>query len=142
MTRNIQALLGKSFIDGIFIPSMASAAAAFVSNKKTLNPMFCLLLRDDIVAWYISKSQARTESKIQELERQLSDRVTKNVSSVQSRLEKLVPKVSNEESSVLPKVSINGINPEPIDMKLRQLISFATSSEHLCLMPVSYHAWL
>ena len=142
MTRNIQALLGKSFIDGIFIPSMASAAAAFVSNEKMLNPMFCLLLRDDIVAWYISKSQARTESKIQELERQLSDRVTKNVSSVQSRLEKLVPRVSKEESSVIPKVSISGINPEPIDIKLRQLISFATSSDNLCLMPISYHAWL
>lgn len=143
MTRNIQELVGKSFINGVFIPAMASGASAFSANEDMLRPALSLLLRDDIVAWYISKSQPRNDTKMQELERQLADRVTKNVALVQSRFEKLTPESPKGDSTTPPQIiTPDGKFPEPIDSKIRKLVSFATSTDNLAIMPPSYRAWL
>jgi hypothetical protein len=53
-------------------------SSAIREHKDEFDPILGLLMRDDILAWYI-KLLAKTDSKTQELERQLIKRVSKNV---------------------------------------------------------------
>lgn len=129
MTPNIEALIGKTYIDGRFIRSMAMVAGAIREHREEFDPILRLLMRDDILAWY-SKSLAKTDSKTQELERQLMERVSKNVSVLHARFSECAPtstKASKEGS---------------IDSRIRELYDAATSAENLSMMPTNYHAWL
>jgi len=126
-------------MQGNFIPGLASAAMGICAHEKELDPIFHLLLRDDIVSWYTSKSHARGDRKMQELERQLVERqVRKNVTLVQGRLKECNPKEMNVEP-----VSGEGVaRQEPLDQRLRDLISSATSWDSLGMMPAEFQAWL
>ena len=134
MTPNVVALLGQSVLEGRFIPSFAMVADAIRENKEDFDPILRLLMRDDILAWY-SKSLAKVDSKTQELERQLVERVTKNVATLQSRFAECAPA---RKSSDNDKASAK----EPVDQKARELLALAMDSEKLCMMPTSYAAWL
>lgn len=129
MTRNIEALVGKPYLEGRFITSFAMIAGAVRQHRDKLDPILRLLMRDDILAWY-SKSLAKTDSKTQELERQLIERVSKNVQTLQAKF---------SECSASSK---HGQGKDPIDCRVRDLYSAATNPEKLCMMPTSYHAWL
>ena len=96
-----------------------------------MDPILRLLMRDDIVAWYC-KSMAKSDSKLQELERQLVDRVSKNVSHLQGRFSECAPTKEQSEN----------LKDGPVDKKVRELIAAASDSEKLCTMPTSYQAWL
>lgn len=135
MTRNIQQLTGPFNLQGSFIPSIGYAATAFCTHKEEMPALFCLLLRDDIVNWYTSKSSPRTDAKTQELERQLMDRVLKNAALVQGRLKECVPHGARTEG-VEPK------GDEPIDKRVRELLDKSTQAERLCMMPNAYQPWL
>lgn len=126
MTPNIESLVGKPYLDGRFLRSFAMISGAIKEHKDEFDPILRLLMRDDILAWY-SKSQAKTDNKTQELERQLIERVSKNVSTLQLRFAECSP---------------NKRNKEPADARVQNLYAAATNTEKLCMMPTSYHPWL
>lgn len=126
MTPNVEALIGKPYLDARFIRSFAMVSAAIKEHKDEFDPILRLLMRDDILAWY-SKSLAKTDTKTQELERQLIERVSKNVATLQSRFAECSP--SNRST-------------DPVDMRVQQLYIAATDPEKLCMMPTNYHPWL
>jgi transformation/transcription domain-associated protein len=129
LTRNIQELIGPFLVDGVFIPSFASASAALNTCKDELTSTLQLLLRDDIVAWYVSKSAQREGSRSTlELEQQLTDRVAKNVAFIQERIEECTPNNEDEES--------------PLDVGTKRLVAIATSETNLASMPATFCSWL
>jgi transformation/transcription domain-associated protein len=131
MTPNIETLLGEHHMQGIFIRSMAMVAGAIREHKEEFDPILRLLMRDDILAWY-SKSLAKSDSKTQELERQLIERVSKNVYTLQARFFECAPSTKTGGDLMAP----------PIDKRVGELVKTATDAEKLCMMPASYHAWL
>jgi len=129
LTRNIKTALGPILFDGTFVPTMASIAAAFSSKSSEMHLSLCLLLRDDIISWYASKSFARAESETRDLERQLDPRIIRNAELVMSRFKECAPsKASNADQAV--------------DSKLRDLIDSATKIENLSRANVAFEAWL
>ena len=133
MTPNIEKLIGPILLQGSFVPALSSAALAVFAKKDEMDPILHLLLRDDIVSWYTSKSSPRTDAKTQELEKQLLDRVNKNTSLVQSRFRDCSPEEARNSDAG---------RVQPIDQKVRDLITAATSSEKLCMLPHGYQGWL
>lgn len=136
MTRNIQTLVGPnaSMTDGVLIPGICSIASSIWEHKNEVDSVLRLLLRDDMISWYTSKSVARSDTETQELERQFADRISKNVSLVRGRIEECVPTVSS-------KVGEDG-NENVVDAKVRSLIETASSPETLCMASSSFQAWL
>jgi len=138
-TPSLRETLGPMFLEGRFIPSMAMIAEAIKGVLDDLDPVLRLLLRDDIIAWYTSKSMAKSDSKTQELEKQLADRVSKNVGQIQVRTVECAPRLpatSNQDNSN------NTVPKEPVNRKVRTLIEQATSAERLCMLPATYQPWL
>ena len=132
MTPNLHAIVGLLLLNGRFIPSFLTVAETIKNYKEEMDPILRLLMRDDIVAWYC-KSMAKSDSKLQELERQLADRVSKNVSYLQVRFSECAPKKGKSDTK-----NQDG----PVDKKIRELIAVASDPHNLCMMPTSYHAWL
>lgn len=94
-------------------------------------------MRDDVMSWYTSKSSAKNDQKLQEVEGQLSDQIWKNVRFVQECFKECSPReVEDAAAEAMSE------NPDPIDARVRSLIDAATSAEKLSLMPVEYHPWL
>lgn len=120
-------------LEGRFITSFSAVAESVKSCKDEMDPILRLLMRDDIVAWYC-KSMAKSDAKLQELEKQLTDRVSKNVSHLQARFSECAPNRDNRERDQAQE--------GPVDRKVRDLISAATDPGKLCTMPTSYQAWL
>lgn len=137
LTRNITEFIGPFCLEGIFVPTLGVIAAALNGRKNVLEPILHLLLRDDVMAWYISKSSPKNDQKMQEIERQLSDRIWSNVLSVQERFEECSPRVVSDTATEATK-----LNPNPIDSNLRFLIDAATSPNQLSQMPPSFQPWL
>jgi hypothetical protein len=98
--------------------------------------MIHLLLRDDVISWYTSKTSSANDKKLQDVELQLSDRVWKNVHFVQQRLDSCAPKRVENVAEAIKE------DPDPIDMKVRTLVDAACSAERLSSMPASFQAWL
>jgi phosphatidylinositol kinase/protein kinase (PI-3 family) len=90
MTPNLKTFLGLPFLNGRFVSAMTTVAEAVKNSKDEVDPVWRLLMRDDIVAWYC-KSMAKSDTKLQELEKQLADRVTKNVVSSRGCCVPLIP---------------------------------------------------
>jgi len=137
LTRNITEFVGPFLLEGVFVPSFANISSAMHSKRSALEPILHLLLRDDVMAWYISKSSAKNDQKMQEVERQLSDRIWSNVRFVQDLFEECSPREVGDAAAeaITP-------NPDPIDIKVRSLVDAATSAEQLSFMPAAYQAWL
>ena len=137
MTRNMTEFIGPFLLEGVLVPSFAITSSALHSQRSVLRPILHLLMRDDVMAWYISKSSAKNDQKMQDIERQLFDQMWKNVQFVQDCLEECCPReiLNAGAEAVQP-------NPDPIDAKVRSLIDVATSAEKLSLMPAAYHPWL
>ncbi|KAL3798859.1 hypothetical protein HJC23_004647 [Cyclotella cryptica] len=137
MTRSIAEFIGPFLLEGIFLPSFVSISTAMNTKRTALEPILHLLLRDDIISWYTSKTQPRNDKKLQEMEQQLSDRARKNICYVQTCLQdcssRFVENVTEEAVSC---------NPQPIDFHVRNLMDAATNEQNLSAMSPSYHAWL
>ena len=129
--------IGPFLLEGVFITAFATISSAMNSKRSVLEPILHLLLRDDVMAWYISKSSAKNDQKMQEVERQLSDRTWSNVRFVQDRFEECAPREVHDAASEAIKPNI-----DPIDIKVRSLVDAATSAEKLSMMPAAYAAWL
>ena len=132
MTQNLSEMVGVPFLNGRFISSFATVAEAVKNCKDEMDPILRLLMRDDIIFWYC-KSMAKSDAKLQELEKQLADRVSKNVSYLQARF---------AECSLQGKKNGADAPEGPIDNKVRDLISIASNPSKLCIMPTNYQGWL
>ena len=132
MTPNVSALIGLPLMNGRFVTSFATVADSVKKCKEEMDPILRLLMRDDIVAWYC-KSMAKSDSKLQELEKQLADRVSKNVSYLQARFTESAPKKDGDNTET---------SGEYIDQQVRDLIAAASDPEKLSAMPTNYQAWL
>lgn len=130
MTRNLSELIGFPLQDGLFVPTMATASEAITSEKHLLDPILHLLLRDDLVAYY-TKSVAKPDTKTQEMEKQLNDRISKNVSTVQARFASCSPNVVKHDSS-----------DDSVYQHIHKLLSLAQKDEQICLMPSAFQGWL
>ena len=131
LTRNITEFVGENMLRGVFVPVMASAASAISHHENDIEPALQLLCRDDIVSWYLSKSAQRDGSQRsnQELERQLADRISKNVKGIKGKLKQCAINLEKDKEDC-------------IDSGVKKLVEIATNAENLASMPVSYSAWL
>ena len=136
LTRNLSEFIGSHLMNGIFKPSLSSAASAISADGQNLEPALQLLSRDDIVAWYLSKSAQRdgTQRSTQDLERHLQDRVKKNVYLIQNRMRECAPRYEKDSNSKEARV--------PIDHSVEKLISIATKAENQVSMSLSFCPWL
>lgn len=113
---------------------MSTIAATIRDREEDLDPVLRLLIRDDIVAWYTSKSMAKNDAKTQDLEKQLADRVSKNVADAQKRIAECAPVVTKKENERVAK--------HAVDARVRKLVDEASSPETLCMMPSNFQPWL
>jgi len=146
MTPNIERAIGEHHIQGIFVRSIAMISGAVKQHKEEFDPILRLLMRDDILAWY-SKSLAKTDSKTQELERQLIERVSKNVHTLQSRFSECSPKIyqntNNRKGEIVPNSSqTDNCLPLVLDKRVNELLKVATDPEKLCMTRICYQGWL
>jgi phosphatidylinositol kinase/protein kinase (PI-3 family) len=134
LTRNIEKLIGSVFMHGVFVPALCSAASAISAAENRLEAVFQLLIRDDIVSWYMSKASQRegTQKPVDELERQLADRVIKNTVLILTRFRDCTPRESRSE----------GNKGRALDERVRALVKTATLESNLAEMPAGYQAWL
>jgi transformation/transcription domain-associated protein len=128
LTPNIHSLIGFPLLDARFIASIAKIASAVYECRDVMDPVLRLLMRDDIVAFY-TKAMAKSDSKTIEMERQLVDRVSRNVTSIHARFSQCGIKRSDKKE-------------EPVDQNVRDLVDAARSKDNLCMMSSSYQAWL
>lgn len=137
ITRNIRTLVGShsAIIDGILVPGICSVASSIWDHKDEIDSVLRLLLRDDMISWYTSKSRATSDVETQELERQFAERISKNVSLVRGRIESCVPEVSSKSAE-------GRGNDNMVDTKVRSLIDMASSPEILCMAPINFQGWL
>jgi phosphatidylinositol kinase/protein kinase (PI-3 family) len=133
MTANLLNLIGFPLLEGQFIPSMTTIAGAVRDHKSDLFYALRLLARDDLIAFY-TRSMPKSDSKTQEMERQLADRVVKNAASILSRIGECAPIVSREETSTSEE--------DPVDKTVRDLLDSSRSADKLCQMSSVYQAWL
>lgn len=131
LTVNLTNLIGFPLLDGHFVPSMAITASAVREFKQDLTPILRLLMRDDVIAFY-TRSMPKSDAKTVEMEKQLADRVHKNVVTLMTRVTECAPRLKRDEKS----------SDDPIDQRVKDLVAAARSPEKLCMMPSSYQAWL
>ena len=136
LTPNISSLIGFPLLDARFRTSVAVIADAVFSCREVLDPIFRLLMRDDLVAFY-TKSIAKTDSKTCEMEKQLTHSVARNVAYLHSRFAECAPTYMNKK-----KTDDDERPKTPVDQRVRDLIEAARNPENLCMMSGSYQGWL
>jgi hypothetical protein len=128
LTPNIVNLIGFSLLDACFVTSMARIATAVRTYRNDIDPILRLLMRDDLVTFY-TKSMAKSDSQTQEMEKQLTDRVSRNVATLHSRFAECCP-------------TYNQPTTDPVDQRVRDLIATARSPKVLSNMPINFHGWI
>jgi len=131
LTKNLSALIGYPLLDGHFLHTMSLLSEAITDEKNFLEPIFNLLLRDDLVAFY-TKSMAKSDSTTQEMDKQLKERIVKNTLEVQSRFVRCSPDLSSKSH----------VSDSPIDRHLRYLMEVAEGEEAISMMPSNFQGWL
>lgn len=133
LSPNLATLIGFPILNSRFVVSMATIAGAVKSCHQDLDPIFRLLMRDDLVAFY-TKSVAKSDAKTFEMEKQLSGSVSRNVAALHSKFSECAP-------TGTPKIG-NEKEIELLDQKVRDLVTAARNPENLCLMSGNYQGWL
>jgi hypothetical protein len=73
---------------------------------------------------------AKSDNKTQEMERQLVDRVSQNVATVQSRFSECSPKLRKDKKEGL------------VDQRVRELLDAAQSKDNICMMNGTFQGWV
>jgi len=131
MTPNLDNLIGFPLADGRFVTSLSVVASTLREFKHDINPILRLLMRDDLVAFY-TRSMPKSDNKTQEMEKQLSDRVLKNVAMISGRLGECTP----------TSPEVDDVKKHPIDKRVRELLEVARQPESLCMMQSNFQGWL
>jgi transformation/transcription domain-associated protein len=137
LTSNLLDTIGVSLLDSTFITSICRVAAAVRSRRHDIDPTLRLLMRDDLVTFY-TKSMAKSDSQTQEMEKQLGDRVSRNVANLHSRFSECCPTHGIANSG-----NIDDKEPDDtVDERVRRLLASARSHSNLSQMPTSFQGWL
>ncbi|GAX24432.1 transformation/transcription domain-associated protein [Fistulifera solaris] len=137
LTSNLFDTIGVTFLESTFITSICRVAAAVRSRRHDIDPTLRLLMRDDLVTFY-TKSMAKSDSQTQEMEKQLGDRVSRNVANLHSKFSECCPTHGIASSG-------NSDDKEPddtVDERVRRLLASARSHSNLSQMPTSFQGWL
>lgn len=138
LTPNIVDAIGVSLLDSSFIASICRVAAAVRSRRHDIDPTLRLLMRDDLVTFY-TKSMAKSDSQTQEMEKQLADRVSRNVANLHSRFSECCPThgivshTTNDDKET---------KSDTVDERVRRLVATARSHADLSQMSASFQGWL
>jgi transformation/transcription domain-associated protein len=133
ITPNIVSLIGFPLLEAPFISSIAFAASAVQACREDIDPVWRLLMRDDDLVAFYTKSLAKSDVKTVEMEKQLVERVARNVATVHTRFAECVPRANNPEGEQ---------TTNPIDQRVRDLIEAARNPDNLCMMSGNYQPWL
>jgi transformation/transcription domain-associated protein len=131
LTPNLELLIGFPFLDSRYTTAMSLIAGAIQQYQHDLDPIFRLLMRDDLIA-YFTKSLAKSDSTTVGMEKQLSGSVSRNVAILHTRFAECAP----SPKGVITKQQLH------VDQRVRDLIDSARNPENLCLMPGSYQGWI
>jgi phosphatidylinositol kinase/protein kinase (PI-3 family) len=146
-------------VDGVLVPAMVSMAQALSDKVEVLKPYLALMLRDDLISWHASKIGPRGELEQRAIEKQLTERMNKNVSKVRglsqitgahvcrmctSCASPSTLQVLERFSSVRP---LNGARDEagkaiPVDSKVYDLVDAASCEGNLMRMNPVWMPWL
>lgn len=130
LTPSVSTAIGQPYLKSHFTVSIGASAGAIASAKDHFEPVLQIVLRDDLVG-FSTKSMAKSDSKTVELEKQLSDRFGKNVDRIMNRLIECSPRTHLDDDSA-----------DPIDSRIRNLVSQAQDKANLATMSGSFHGWL
>ncbi len=135
LTRNLTKFLAPFHVDGVMVPAIVSLAQALMDKVEVFRPYLSLVLRDDLLSYYSSKHKSGPPSELEQrnLEKQLSDRMSKNVNNLLRRIESVTPKLDDRNS--------NG-QRIPCDSKVYTLIDAASYEGNLVRMTPTWHPWL
>ncbi|KAG5177723.1 hypothetical protein JKP88DRAFT_189050 [Tribonema minus] len=135
LTRNVTALLAPFLVDGVLTTAVATAAQGLIAQREALHSYLSLMLRDDMVSWHGSKSQTlRKEAEVRAIERQLSERMNKNVVKLLDRLESLCPREGLRDPNTGAAVAV--------DKRAHDLVEAAQNEGKLCFMPPTWMPWV
>eukprot|EP00611_Tribonema_gayanum_P023716 TRINITY_DN5051_c0_g1_i1.p1 TRINITY_DN5051_c0_g1~~TRINITY_DN5051_c0_g1_i1.p1 ORF type:complete len:1274 (+),score=406.51 TRINITY_DN5051_c0_g1_i1:441-3824(+) len=135
LTRNVTALLAPFLVDGVLTTAVATAAQGLIAQREALHSYLSLMLRDDMVSWHGSKSQTlRKEEEVRAIERQLSERMNKNVAKLLDRLEGLCPREGLRDPNTGAAVAV--------DKRAHDLVEAAQNEGKLCFMPPTWMPWV
>jgi transformation/transcription domain-associated protein len=134
LTRNITTLLSPFLIDGVFATSMVTTAQALSAHSDVMFSYLRLMLRDDLQSWHASKTAVRSEFEQRGIEKQLNDRVQKNVNRVMARIDDVCAK---------PSLVVKETNrPVAADTRVHELIRSSQSDKALSSMNATWMAWV
>ncbi len=135
LTRNLTKLLAPFHVDGVMVPAIVSLAQSLMDKVEVFRPYLSLVLRDDLLSYYSSKNKSGPPSELEQrtLEKQLSDRISKNVTNLLRRIESVTPKLDDRNSSG---------QLIPCDSKVYALIDAASCEGNLVRMTPTWHPWL
>ncbi|CAM9242622.1 unnamed protein product [Chrysoparadoxa australica] len=134
LTRNMVHLLSPLLVEGVMSYSMASVAQVLVQKKEFFEPYLALMLRDDLLSWHASKTAPRSETEQRVVEKQLQERMTKNVSKVMARLDVLNPKPDRRDHTSGAQLGV--------DHGVCTLLEAAQKPKALASMPAVWSSWL
>ena len=131
LTPNIQTLIGFLYLDARYTTAMTLIAGAVQQCQQDLDPIFRLLMRDDLIA-YFTKSLAKSDSTTVEMEKQLAGSVARNVAMLHARFAECAP----SSQGVITKQQVH------VDQRVRDLMETGRDPRNLCLMPGSFQGWM
>lgn len=136
-TRNMERALSPLIVEGYLATGMAVLAQAMTNKKEVLQPYLSLMLRDDILSWHASKTSIKTEAEQRAIEKQLGDRVNKNVAKVMDRLESCAPTPPSQSHT-----SAQSHKHPAVDQKVYELIEEAKQERKVDQMNPIWMPWL
>ncbi|OQR96405.1 phosphatidylinositol kinase (PIK-L3) [Achlya hypogyna] len=137
LTRNLQAFVTSTGVEGPFTVAMAAAAQALSSDQHEAitRSQLQLFFRDDLLSWNTSKTKTRFEHTHAETHRRgmaehsVRSRVDANVQAVTARIAALAPKPARQMTPSAPTV-------------VAELIATATNTEGLSQIYPTWFPWL
>lgn len=135
LTPNLFTIIGPQMLEARFIPTLAMIAEAVYVHRHDLDPIFRILMRDDLISFY-TKAMAKSDTKTVEMEKQLSSSVARNVATLHTRFAECTPGCKESAEKEKPN------DDSPIDHRVRNLIEAATNHENQSMMSANYQGWL
>jgi len=132
LSPNIVRFLGPMFLEARFVKALAVAADAVYACRHDIDPIFRLLIRDDLVSYY-NKGAAKSDAKTLEMERQLLPSVGRNVATMHMRFSECAPTYKPPEPIA---------SGQTIDHRVKKLVEAAQDPKEQCMMPPSYQGWI
>jgi len=156
LSPNLMAVFSPFLVDGVFVPTMAAVAQAMTHKREFIQPFLHLMLKDDILAWNMSKTTVSREMMLDQkkMEGMLVDRVNRNVLKVLERLTVCAPSLPTDKApfvsplqqgaggsgmgSATNLAAMGGL----VDSRATLLVERAAKHDYVAQMSPTWHPWL